>query len=279
MTTIPRLELQGAVLAANMHTYITKYLGPLPTTFWTDSTIVLNWIHTEASQYKVFVGNRIKLIQDNTKQNHPSCDEHWKWVPGTQNPADIPSRGIWPLSKKQNELWLHGPEFLKSGEYPDQPVHKKEQCELKKTAVNVIPTVTDDLEPLVKMEKFSNINRLLNTMVYVFRFINRKTGASEGPPTADEREVALQKLIEMDQKQHFNKDIHNLQQGALHKDSKLKGLNPVLMDGILMMRGRVQTEPELIILHHESHLAKLLITHTHHENLHSGASHTLNELR
>ena len=64
-TTIPRLELQGAVLAANMHTYITKYLGPLPTTFWTDSTIVLNWIHTEASQYKVFVGNRVKLIQDN----------------------------------------------------------------------------------------------------------------------------------------------------------------------------------------------------------------------
>ena len=278
-TTIPRLELQGAVLAANMHTYITKYLGPLPTTFWTDSTIVLNWIHTEASQYKVFVGNRVKLIQDNTKQNHTTCDDHWKWVPGTQNPADIPSRGIWPLSEKQNELWLHGPEFLKSGEYPDQPIHKKEQCELKKTAVNIIPTVTDDVKPIVKMERFSNINRLLNTMVYVFRFINRKTGASEGPPTADEREVALQNLIKMDQKQHFNKDIHNLQQGALHKDSKLKGLNPILMDGILMMRGRVQTEPELIILHHESHLAKLLITHTHHENLHSGASHTLNELR
>ena len=150
---------------------------------------------------------------------------------------------------------------------------------MKKTAVSIIPTVVDDVEPIVKMTRFSNINRLLNTMVYVFRFVNRKTGASEGPPTAQEREVALQKLIMMDQKQHFNKDILNLQQGALHGDSKLKPLNPYLTDGILMMKGRVQTEPDLIILHQKSHLAKLLITQTHHENLHSGASHTLNELR
>ena len=84
----------------------------------------------------------------------------------------------------------------------------------------------------------------------------------------------------MDQKQHFNKDIFNLQQGALHGDSKLrKPLNPYLSDGILMMKEREQTEPDLIILHHKSHFAKLLITQTHHENLHSGASHTLNKLR
>ncbi len=53
----------------------------------------------------------------------------------------------------------------------------------------------------------------------------------------------------------------------------------IWISGILKMKGRVTTEPELIILHPHSHLTKLLIREAHKKNLHSGVSHTLNDLR
>ena len=270
-TTIPRLELAGAVLAAEMHEYTQRYIGPHRTFFWTDSTIVLSWIKEHASQYKVFVGNRIKIVQEKTKQ------ENWRWVPGTENPADIPSRGIWPLNEKQGQLWLNGPKFLWTGEYPEQPALKKEQCEMKKTATNAVAVVTH--EPIIDIGRFSNLDRLLNATAYVFRFA-RKTGGSEEPDAA-EREKALTTLIKIDQKQFFATEIMDLQEkGAVAKKSPLAPLNPMMDgDGIIRMNGRVQTEASLIILHPKSDLTKLLISKEHKNNIHSGVSHTLNEMR
>ena len=271
--TIPRMELLAAVLAANMAEFITQQLGPHNITLWTDSAVTLGWIKSESTKYKVFVGNRTKMIQEKTRI------ENWNWVPGTENPADIPSRGIWPLNQEQQELWQHGPEFIKKGCYPVQPQSKPPTEECKKTAVQTVSISSPP--PIIDIERFSNINRLLNTTAYVFRFIQRKTGASKGPITASEREVALQKIIKMDQYHHFRDDIKDLQLNLqLKKGSKLRGLNPIRDDlGILKMRGRVATEPELVILHQKSHLTKLLIREAHRANLHSGVSHTLNNLR
>ena len=80
-----------------------------------------------------FVGNRIAEIQR-------VCSKHaarWMWVPGDQNPADIPSRGIWPLDENQTKLWMEGPEFLKTGNWPDQPAMERPDIEQRKVAVNV----------------------------------------------------------------------------------------------------------------------------------------------
>ena len=270
--TIPRMELQGAVLAANMAEFIKKQLGIQKFYFWTDSAVALGWIRSESSKYKVFVGNRTKLIQEKTNK------EDWRWVPGIENPADIPSRGTWPLNKEQMKLWLNGPEFINNGCYPEQPQTKAPTEECKKTTVQAV--TVEKPKPIIDMNRFSSINRLLNTTAYVFRFGKRNTGARKGPPTASEREVALQKLILQDQKFHFSEDINDLKEGQLKRSSKIRALNPYLNDqGILMMRGRVTTEPELVILHHKSRLTELLIQEAHKSNLHSGISHTLNELR
>ena len=270
--TIPRMELLGAVLAANMAEFLTQYLGPKKIFFWTDSTVARGWIKSESSEYKVFVGNRTKLIHEKTNK------DDWRWVPGSKNPADIPSRGIWPLNEDQKELWLHGPDFIRTGCYPEQPPAKKPTEECKKTAILTVSISPP--APVINIERFSNINRLMNATAYVFRFLNRKTGASKGPPSATEREVALQKIIKIDQNQWFAADIKALQDGQLKKGSKLTGLNPIMDEqGMLKMRGRVATEPELIILHNKSHLTELLIREAHKSNLHSGVSHTINDLR
>ena len=85
---------------------------------WTDSTIVLSWLTGNPRRYKTYVGNRISFIVD---QLPP---DHWKHVPGTQNPADCASRGLFPLQLKDYNLWWKGPEWLQLDpfQWPQRPI-------------------------------------------------------------------------------------------------------------------------------------------------------------
>ena len=65
---------------------------PLSEVFaWTDSTIVLAWLTGNPRRFKTYVGNRVSVIVD---QIPP---DRWNHVPGTENPADCASRGLFPL--------------------------------------------------------------------------------------------------------------------------------------------------------------------------------------
>ena len=57
-TTIPRLELMAALIASRLaHTIVEESkLKPSSVTFWSDSTIVLNWLCSESTSFKPFVG-------------------------------------------------------------------------------------------------------------------------------------------------------------------------------------------------------------------------------
>ena len=105
--TIPRLELQAATLAARQNALLRKELGLNlgSSTFWTDSTIVLQYIDNTEARYHTFVANRVAEIQETTNA------EEWRHVPTRENPADDASRGV-PVSSLMESRWLHGPEFL-----------------------------------------------------------------------------------------------------------------------------------------------------------------------
>ncbi|GFU08737.1 integrase catalytic domain-containing protein [Trichonephila clavipes] len=62
--SIPRLELCGAVLAAKLMKKVKEALNLQITTghFWSDSTIVISWIHRESRELKTFVANRVSKI-------------------------------------------------------------------------------------------------------------------------------------------------------------------------------------------------------------------------
>ena len=59
--TIPRLELNGALILAQLLSHCKKMLDlPLSHVFaWTDSTIVLAWLQGNPQRFKMYVGNRV----------------------------------------------------------------------------------------------------------------------------------------------------------------------------------------------------------------------------
>ncbi len=80
MLSVPRLELQGAVLGVRLkntivdaHDFkITKFY------FWSDSSTVVQWIQSDSRKYKPFVAHRVAEILESTDINH------WRWIPSNQ---------------------------------------------------------------------------------------------------------------------------------------------------------------------------------------------------
>lgn len=70
--TIPRLELQAAVLATRLYQTIAEEtrLKFEKVIFFTDSNIVLSWIRSQARDFKPFVSARVAEIQSNSEPAH-----------------------------------------------------------------------------------------------------------------------------------------------------------------------------------------------------------------
>ena len=115
--SIPRLELQAAVMAVRLKEQIVKEheMKISSCSFWSDSTTVLEWIHSSHRKQQVFVANRVAEILDTTDVSQ------WKHVSGINNPADIGTRAINIEELKRSE-WLTGPAWLKrpESEWPEQ---------------------------------------------------------------------------------------------------------------------------------------------------------------
>ncbi|XP_068723814.1 uncharacterized protein [Montipora capricornis] len=137
--SIPRLELQAAVLASRLAKTIQEEsrMKFQAVKFFTDSTITLAWIQNPSRNFKPFVSARVGEIQSNADPSE------WKHIPGEENVADDISRGIYVGDL--NGRWSNGPEFLQKPEelWPQEvakPVSEehlelrqnKTVCEVKK---------------------------------------------------------------------------------------------------------------------------------------------------
>ena len=108
--TIPRLELQAAVLAVRLAQSILheSRLQFENIIFFSDSSIVISWIRSQAREFKPFVSARIAEIHSKSEP----CQ--WRHISGELNVADEVSRGI--PAQELTERWKHGPEFLQLSE-------------------------------------------------------------------------------------------------------------------------------------------------------------------
>uniref|UniRef100_A0A0A9YT02 Pol polyprotein n=1 Tax=Lygus hesperus TaxID=30085 RepID=A0A0A9YT02_LYGHE len=103
--TIPRLELCEAVLLAQLLQsldHLRRDLNIERIFCFTDPTIVLSWLTTLPHLIQTFVSNRVQQVHAVTQP------EWWHHIGGSENPADVGSRGILPSALGHHPLWWSG---------------------------------------------------------------------------------------------------------------------------------------------------------------------------
>ena len=287
--SLPRLELCGALLLSKLLKQIRQAMR-IPTTqiyAWTDSSIVISWLHGDPNKWKTFVSNRVVEITSNVSHSQ------WHHVQSQDNPADIASRGMLIANLKGCDLWWNGPQWL---------LHQKIQftklnttptdLERKKNTLRALKIAENDNEDntlSTKLDAFDTLTELLRTITYCHRFLkqNKLKENIDSTITTEELQHSLQTCIKLEQKEEFKEEIESLKRKkTVKKSSKLKSLNPYLDEnGVLKVGGRLRNA-ELsdeckhpIILGRNSKLTGLIIAEAHSKTLHGGIQLMLTYLR
>ena len=189
-STIPRLELLAATIGARLMTFTLDALdkSQAERRFWSDSSTVLSWIK-RGNQWATFIWNRVKEIRQLSEP------EQWYHVPGSMNPADLPSRGCSARQLLESKWW-EGPEWLRKScdQWPsaDYTVDENEVGnEVKKSTINKKkPGMTvhsnfglsnsnltvPDPEYYWYLQGFFKYSKVVRMMAWMLRFVSRCRG-------------------------------------------------------------------------------------------------------
>ena len=287
--TIPKLELQAALLSARLRNEVQRALTlQIEKTFmWTDSTTVLQWLHSLEKQ-PVFVANRVAEILELT-----TADE-WYHVQSADNPADAGTRGLSAKDLLQSS-WLSGPNFLKTNEWPIKPTEgfrlKLKQTKLDSTDEPSTESCTMLSETQVataktfEWQKYGSYEKLLRIAAYVLRLLSRNRDYRTNScvitdPT--ELENSEQRLLYLAQAESFHAEKSNLLKSTpLSKSSKIVRFSPFIgPNGLLRASGRTRLletatfdvkHPILLDARHP--LVRLLLEHLHSQHCHQGVDY------
>ena len=110
--SIPRLELEAAVLAVRLYCVVKQELtvNIKDAIFLSDSKTVLQYIANESRRFHTFVDNWVSEIHDTTDATQ------LRQVPGHCNPADDCTRGLQAADLNHHCRWLNGPAFPSKSE-------------------------------------------------------------------------------------------------------------------------------------------------------------------
>ena len=288
-STIPRLELAGALEAVRLDKILRKELDIelRPAEFWTDSTIVLWYINHTEKRFQTYVANRVAKILSHTDP----CQ--WRHVPTELNPGDDTSRGLTAEEILTNERWTCGPGFLKDDpdSWPETPsLNRNElesQAELKRVAQAYSARTQSELDSTAMLlHHYSSWFRLKKAVAWYRRLAQKlllKTTPAEfrcqqptkltGPITAEElytAEVAVLRII----------------QRSLPDAKTMPALGPVLDDdGLWRVTGRLgqstmpQDAKHQILLPTNHHVVHLIVREAHQRSGHAGVERVLSDLR
>ncbi|KAL0819308.1 hypothetical protein ABMA28_007441 [Loxostege sticticalis] len=304
-TSIPRLELQAALIASRLAVTIKEFhkKKPIRTFLWTDSKTVLGWLRSDARSYKPFGAHRIGEITEN------SCVQDWRWVPTDLNVADDATR-MNPLHLSSSHRWFTGPSFLfKSAEYwPLEPIAVEPvQQEIKSSEfVRLLSVCTPKLTTPVTANfgHFSSWLRLVRSTARVFQaveifrsFLNsapgalanrRKASTAFTPLTSELMKAAERHILQKLQLDSFKEELQCLLTSQqISKKSRLYKLSPVLgEDNLLRLHGRIKVVEGIgselktpILLDGRHPVVRLLVHHYHRQAGHANNQTVLNEIR
>ena len=157
--TIPRLELCAATLLSKLYKKSLHALNMKidDSYLWAVSSIVLTWIEGPSNRWKIFVGNRVATIQEET------TSATWRHVPSQSNPADLISREVEPTTLSKSTLWWKGPQWLTQEPFswPAPEVNTPtEHLEVRNVRGALLQPPEDFTQRLTKL------NKLIRVIVY-----------------------------------------------------------------------------------------------------------------
>ncbi|XP_058827913.1 uncharacterized protein LOC131687843 [Topomyia yanbarensis] len=176
--TIPRLELQAAVLGARLaQTVQQNHSFKIEQVFlWTDSRNVLSWIKSDQRRYRQYVGFRIGEILSLTNATD------WLWIPTKYNEADRVTKWKQGASFHSDSSWFRGQPFLSRdrGEWPEQPLISANTNEEIKVHLLVHDVTLSKL--LIDVSRISKWTVLVRITACAYRFVSNCRRLLEGRP-------------------------------------------------------------------------------------------------
>ena len=282
-TTIPRLELQAAVLATKLAKLITKEhdIQVIKRFFWSDSSTVIHWINKDPREYKIFVANRLAEICENSKPSE------WRWVSTKDNPADDGTRYA-SDALNNDSRWFLGPEFLKKNEiqWPKTEfVNIIEKERVFNLEIKDVLSCNVKFDPIIDFSRFSKLNRLLNTATEVLKAIDLMRKIKREP--LDRKFEAELICLKISQYISFPDEINALKMNKpISKRSHILKFNPKLdKHGVLRCEGRIRKFVEAnftsnpAILDSKEKFSQFLLSFYHSKFYHVNHESVINEIR
>ncbi|GFW25592.1 integrase catalytic domain-containing protein [Trichonephila clavipes] len=246
--TLPRLELLAALLLSELYVVVLESLRKViqidKSFLFSDSQIVLDWLKSSPSRWKIFVANRISRIQKMTSE------ASWHHVKSQENPADCASRGIAASKLKVHKLWWSGPQWLSQDSLHFPSIDLSTSCEedvkceeKSSTVLTNVSTSSQGSYLLEIIAKYSSFSRLIRVIAWCKRYIkNCRLSRVTGVLTSKEVDDATKIVIQTVQESQFHSEIQLLnKKHPLPNSSKLLPLNIFLdTDGIIKVGGRLK---------------------------------------
>lgn len=287
MTSIPRLELQGALLGVRLAEMIIKASSTpiMSVTYWTDARDVIWWLRSSKRKYKPYVAIRISEILVSSKPTD------WKWLPSKLNPADLATK-MRSQHPGHEEMWVHGPAFLRQeeGDWPiqvDIPINDTNLEVVKILHIRPLDRKTIRLaaDP-TRVSSWLKLVRVTAWSMRLARHLFRKRGPLE---VAEIRaaEFELYREAQLD----FSKERKAVEEGMkIWKGSEVWKL-PLFIDSqdpeqLLRLRSRLMKSKHLpyttkvpIVLPRKSPITRRIVEFYHEFVGHQNHQTTLNLLR
>ena len=166
--TIPKLELTAALIGCRLLNHLNSLFSVCRFYLWSDSKVALSWIKSDKDLNDVYLANRVAKIQVLTVD----LGIQLLYVPTTENPADLLSRGC-SVEKLKSSNWMHGPDWLITREYPNQDTNKVVVNEL---VVEINPVAP--IPPILDLSRFSKFTKVIRVMSKILQFLTLKVWES-----------------------------------------------------------------------------------------------------
>ena len=269
--TLARLELQAVFQGSKVLQFVHSQLRlrVVRIVGWTDSLTTWHWINNPSYRWKTYVANRVASVQEVSKK----LNVEWRHCPGSDNPADLASRGVSPNSLSSS-LWFSGPEWIvREEDWPQEHASGATEESSQEVRVAAVQVTSDPLH--FPWDKFSRWQRARSLVVRMLLWKYRKSRAELYPAA----EAVMYRAVQAD---CFAEEISLLKNGqSLPRSSKLVKLSPFLDEfGVLRVGGRLQEsnlsyQSKHPVILGKHHLTELLLEKIHAERLHQGVESVL----